>query len=213
MVRPTLFSSLTESATIAAERRRIRKEIRVMRRNLDQRLHRQQSQAICRHLSKLPMLLKSQHIALYLSNDGEVNLYPLLTYLTDIGKNCYLPCLAPHRQRRLWFAPYRPGDRLTPNRFAIPEPRVSVRAMRTAQRVDLILMPLVAFDQLGNRLGMGGGYYDRSLAFLQQRQHWRRPRLMGTAFELQRLPLLPVAKWDIPMHALCTERGVLQFHK
>ena len=74
--------------------------------------------------------------------------------------------------------------------------------------LDLVLVPLVAFDDRGNRLGMGGGYYDQTFAFLSQRQHYRRPTLLGVAYEFQRLVALPVQAWDIPLDGVATEKRV-----
>jgi 5-formyltetrahydrofolate cyclo-ligase len=92
------------------------------------------------------------------------------------------------------------------NRFGIAEPDVNWRHAKPAWALDLILMPLVAFDIQGNRLGMGGGFYDRSLAYLNRRKVWRKPYLMGTAFELQKFTQLPHASWDIPMNGIMTEK-------
>ena len=65
-------------------------------------------------------------------------------------------------------------------------------------------MPLVAFDSSGHRLGMGGGYYDASLAVLQMRSHWHKPRLVGLAHEFQRIDHLAVDEWDVPLHGILT---------
>jgi len=72
------------------------------------------------------------------------------------------------------------------------------------------LMPLVAFDSSGNRMGMGGGFYDRSFAYLRQRRQWCKPHLLGTGFELQRIENLPCQPWDIPLHSVVTERGLCE---
>lgn len=77
--------------------------------------------------------------------------------------------------------------------------------------LDLIILPLVAFDLSGNRLGMGGGFYDRTLSFKHQRCHWKGPKLIGIAHELQRVDLLPVNDWDIPLDAVITEQKLYQF--
>jgi 5-formyltetrahydrofolate cyclo-ligase len=97
--------------------------------------------------------------------------------------------------------------RLQENRFGIPEPCVPARALVRAQLLDLILVPLVAFDASGNRLGMGGGYYDRSLAFVAQRQHWRKPHVVGLAYEFQRVARMPANAWDVPLAAVVTNRS------
>jgi 5-formyltetrahydrofolate cyclo-ligase len=74
-----------------------------------------------------------------------------------------------------------------------------------------VLAPLVAFDRSGNRLGMGGGYYDRSFAYLRHRVHWRRPRLIGYAYGFQEVQALERAHWDVPLSGVVTELGLRLF--
>jgi len=147
----------------------------------------------------------SRRIAFYLANDGEMDPLPLLLRACSMRKHCYLPILDPLAANRLWFVPYRAGDALKPNRFGIPEPVHAPRMRVRAHTLDLILAPLVAFDRRGNRLGMGGGYYDRSLEFLRRRRHWRRPRLYGLAYEFQRVARLRSAAWDIGLDGCFSE--------
>jgi 5-formyltetrahydrofolate cyclo-ligase len=94
------------------------------------------------------------------------------------------------------------------NRYGIPEPSRRTGRQRNAQGLDVLVLPLVGFDGDCNRLGMGGGYYDRSLSYLSQRRHWRRPHLIGVAHECQRVPHVPVCPWDMPLDLVVTERGV-----
>ena len=95
------------------------------------------------------------------------------------------------------------------NRYGIPEPAHPNKARNFPLRsLDLVLMPLVGFDTQGNRLGMGGGYYDRSFAFLHRHSHWRKPHLMGTAYEFQRLSKLDAQPWDVPLDAIVTEANL-----
>lgn len=147
----------------------------------------------------------STRIGLYLPNDGEMDPLPLLHRAWSMRKRCYLPVLDPIGSNRLWFMPYRAGDALTPNRFGIPEPAHAARTRVRADALNLILAPLVAFDRHGHRLGMGGGYYDRSLDFLRRRRYWRRPLLYGIAYEFQRVPALRAAVWDIGLDGCFSE--------
>jgi len=95
---------------------------------------------------------------------------------------------------------------LEPNFYGIPEPRpIELIDPRT---LDLVLTPLVAFDGSGHRIGMGGGYYDRSFAFLRRRRYWRKPHLLGLAYELQKLPAIIPNDWDIPLDAVATEARI-----
>jgi 5-formyltetrahydrofolate cyclo-ligase len=153
----------------------------------------------------------SQRIALYLPNDGEIDPQPLMERIWTAKKRCYLPILSRLRYDRLWFAPYTPDTSLILNRFGIPEPRVPARQWVRAQELDLILMPLVAFDKQGNRLGMGGGFYDKSLAFLRTRRLWRKPHLIGLAHDFQRIGTLETFAWDVPLQAVVTDQAFYQF--
>ena len=153
----------------------------------------------------------SRRIALYLPNDGEIDPQPLMERIWTAKKLCYLPILSRLRHDRLWFAPYTPDTPLTLNRFGIPEPRVPARQWVRAQELDLILMPLVAFDSHGNRLGMGGGFYDKSLAFLRTRCLWRKPHLVGLAHDFQRVEALEPFAWDVPLQAVATDRTLYLF--
>src|SRR5690606_29128219 len=102
------------------------------------------------------------------------------------------------------FHRYRRATPLIENRFGICEPAPG--AARVAPlAVDLLLVPLVAFDDAGVRLGMGAGYYDRYLGRIPPAM---RPRLVGLAHEIQRSPdPLPAAAWDVPLQGVLTEAG------
>ena len=189
------------------QRNALRREMRQRRQALSPQQRRQAALSLLRHFANDPLFLRSRHIALYLPNDGELDLTPLLHRAWQLGKRCYLPVLSPLYHNRLWFAPYRPDSVLIPNRFGIPEPDCPWRDMRRVYSLDLVLTPLVAFDAEGNRLGMGGGYYDRTFAYLQQRRHWKKPRLIGTAYRFQQHSSLPSASWDIPLDGIITEQG------
>jgi len=188
-------------------RQSLRREMRQRRRNLTPRARRTAAQQLARHLGGTPLFHRARHIALYLSNDGEMDLTPLLTLARARGKQCYLPVLSPAFHNRLWFAPWRPHTPLLPNTFGIPEPALPWRAMRPAWALDLVLTPLVAFDPEGNRLGMGGGFYDRTFAYLRQRRHWCKPHLIGVAYRFQQVAALPCQPWDVPLAGVVTEAG------
>jgi 5-formyltetrahydrofolate cyclo-ligase len=163
------------------------------------------AQQLAQHLIHHSVLQNRQHIAAYIAADGEIDPLPLLQQLWMQGKHIYLPVLMPYVRGKLWFAQYRPGDALIPNRFGIPEPqRLQLVAPRN---LDLVLAPLVAFDDAGHRIGMGGGFYDRSFAFLHTRRIWRKPLLIGLAYELQRCRSITPGRWDVPLDGVVTERG------
>ena len=155
--------------------------------------------------------MRSRHIAIYLPADGEIDTNPLIASLCSLGKALYLPILITFSERKLWFSSYKPGDRLVINRFGILEPeRTHFRRIKPVS-LDLVLAPLVAFDDRGHRLGMGGGYYDHSFAFLHTRRCWKKPRLMGLAYEFQRLPHIDAQPWDVPLDAVGTDRRIYHF--
>lgn len=144
----------------------------------------------------------SRRIAFSLANDGEISPHLLLQEAQQRGKQCYLPVLHPVGPARLQFKEWKKGHPLHKNQFGIPEPRDGKRCAPRA--LSLVLMPLVAFDATGNRLGMGKGYYDRTFAFLG-RSASRRPRLLGLAHECQRVEKLEVESWDLPLDGIVTD--------
>ena len=185
----------------------LRKQIRNQRRALSDSEREQAAFLLCERIAASRIYQHSKHIAFYLPNDGEMDLSLLIQHAWQQGKQCYLPVLAEPNTQRLWFIPYTAETKLMPNRFGIPEPvhSNSLRIRKTLS-LDLILMPLVAFDEQGNRVGMGGGYYDRTLAFLRQRKYWHKPNLLGVAYEFQKQQRLKRSPWDIPLHSVATEQ-------
>ncbi|MCR4346039.1 MAG: 5-formyltetrahydrofolate cyclo-ligase [Sulfuricaulis sp.] len=190
------------------EKTELRRSLRARRNALapeDQRL------AADRLASKIigtRLFLTSRRIACYLPNDGEIDTAPVIERIRRLRKTLYLPVISRLSHDRLWFAESKPKTRLVPNRFGIPEPAVKSRDLIRAQELDLILMPLVGFDDRGNRLGMGGGFYDRSLEFLRHRNHWRKPHLLGIAYDFQRVNGLTADPWDIPLQGVITDQTV-----
>jgi 5-formyltetrahydrofolate cyclo-ligase len=194
--------------TAMATRQTLRRQMRWRRR----RVARTERDACALRLAQVavrePMVRNSRRIAVYLPVNGEMDPRPLMNYLCSLGKTLYLPMLAGFSRRRLGFSAYLPGDPLVRNRYGIAEPsRLHARRIKTAA-LDLVLMPLVAFDATGHRLGMGGGYYDYTFAYINRRTRWRKPRLMGLAYEFQRVPFIEPEPWDVNLDAVATERHV-----
>lgn len=150
----------------------------------------------------------SRRIACYLPADGEVDTRDVIERIQRMRKTVYLPVLSRLRADRLWFAALGSETKLAPNRFGILEPRVPARELLRAEELDLILLPLVAFDRDGNRLGRGAGYYDRSLAFLRNRRFLRKPRLLGLAYDFQRVAKIGADPWDVALDGVVTDRAV-----
>ncbi len=176
--------------------------MRQQRRALSATLRQLSARHVALQLAASPLFRAARHIAFYWPSDGEIDLIPVLQRAWACGKTCYLPVV--WRRNRLRFAVCREGDRLTPNRFGIPEPALPVRRLVSALALDLVLMPLVAFDAQGHRLGMGAGFYDRTLAARGWQGRWRRPRLVGVAYDFQRVVKIAPASWDVPLDAVVT---------
>lgn len=186
----------------------LRSQLRQQRRDLSPLQQRQASEALCRQLWRLPAIRRAKHIAFYWPSDGEISPLPLMQRLQRQGKQCYLPVIK--RDKQMQFIRMNQA-KLIQNRFGIPEPLGRVGF--AVKHLDIILMPLVGFDERGGRLGMGGGYYDRALAF-KNRQNWRgKPWLVGLAHDLQKVALLPTESWDIDLAAVVTEKEVFEVRR
>lgn len=190
------------------ERRSIRRLMREHRRNLDARAMRIASDQLRNRLLALPRFRHVRNLAVYLAVDGEISLAPVIEEAWFLGIPVYLPCL---RGARMEFRRYEPNTRLRANRFGIPEPPARPGATIKARYLDTVLAPLVAFDDNGGRLGTGGGFYDRTFAFLRDRNYWKHPTLIGVAYEFQRVPALPLAGWDVPVSAVVTDAATRIF--
>lgn len=184
------------------DRTQLRKQLRAARRALSPTVQRHAARDLTRRLLTLPAIRHARRIALYWPMDGEIDPRPLRHHPRLRTVDFYLPCLQPWPASTLRFARWVRGGRLARNRFGIPEPR-DHRPV-AARDLDVILMPLTCFDARGNRLGMGGGFYDRTLAFA--RAGGRRPQRVGVAHDVQEVPALPVAAWDVPLHHVVTDR-------
>jgi len=196
--------AMTETAPLS--RPQLRRLLRKARRALTPSEQRQAAQGLYRQLAQHPLFRRAKHISLYLPTDGEIDPSLLLRAAQRRGKATYLPVLSAWPRTKMVFQRVRPGEKLLPNRFRILEPRVNIRRQRKVWALDLVLMPLVGFDDEGGRLGMGGGFYDRSLAYLARRQRWRKPTLLGLAHECQKVDRLAQASWDVPMAGTVTNK-------
>ena len=187
--------------------RPLRLQLRQRRRELVAAERINAAQRLARHLLDLDFAPVTGHVAGYWAMDGEIALHAWQLALPPGCTYC-LPVLADDRLR---FAPWRPGEALVPNRFGIPEPALERGALLDAGQMQLVVMPLVGFDTHGHRLGMGGGWYDRT--FATRLEHTAPPWLVGAAFELQRAELPAPATWDVPLDAVCTEAAIHDFRK
>jgi 5-formyltetrahydrofolate cyclo-ligase len=191
------------------DRQSLRMAIRQYRAKQDPAWCEASSALICKHLSETWLYRRAKHIAFYFAQGNEANLDLLICDAWSSHKHVYLPILGLRFSGQLWFVPCQVDTPLYKNRFGIAEPVHAAHTRRTQLRsLDLILMPLVSFDQHGNRLGMGGGFYDKSLASLHtSSNNWTRPKRIGVAYDFQRVESIPGDTWDVPLDAVVTESG------
>lgn len=184
----------------------LRMDMRRRRRLLSKTQQRQAAQNLCRTISRHPALWRARYIACYLPFDGEINTAPIIAKLLQRKKKVYLPTL---HGKRLRFARYQSSSAMRRNRFNISEPRAHGEQL-TPWAVQLIMLPLVAFDAQGRRLGMGAGFYDRTLAFTRYLPKLRKPLLVGLAHQLQQTTALTSEDWDIDLDWVVTDREALR---
>lgn len=186
-----------------------RRALRRVRRDLPRGERDAAQRAVGAVLLAEPALRRARRIGAYFALGGELDLAPYLQAVLGSGREVYLPRLT-GAGGRMRFARYRAGVSLARNRFGIPEPARDAPTV-AARFLDVVLLPLVAFDAIGTRLGSGAGYYDRCFAFRASRRAWHAPLLVGVAFACQEVPPLPRRPWDVPLDAVVTEHGLRRF--
>jgi 5-formyltetrahydrofolate cyclo-ligase len=179
----------------------LRRRIRAQRNALSVRQQRQASRRLLQQMRKSRLLEKTRHIALYWPVKGEIS--PLGITRIAPARDFYLPLLWPNGDNRLMFVRFRPGERLPLNRYRIPEPPLTSRNRRAAWALDAVLLPLIAFDRSGHRIGMGGGFYDRTFTFRRTGRR-SRPRLIGIGHSLQQVDAIDPQPWDVRLDAIVT---------
>ena len=159
---------------------------------------------LCTRLIEIEAYRDAQRIAAYFAVNGEISLHPLIDHALAQGKEIYLPNLD---QQALRFSPYFHEQKMRINRYRLPEPDVGEDEMLAPESLDLVLAPLVVFDAARNRIGMGGGFYDRSFAFRKDPEKVK-PVLVGVAHELQKVDQLVAESWDVRLDLVVTDRAV-----
>ena len=179
-------------------RNQLRQQIRKTRANLTALQQQQAEDSITQQALSLIEAQNAQHIALYVSFDGEISTEKLIKTLWAQDKHVYLPALHPFNPNHLLFLRYLPDTPMLKNKFGIWEPKLNVQSVLPLEELDILFTPLVAFDKQGNRLGMGGGFYDRTL------QNWRNSSFIpvGLAHQCQQVEQLPTEAWDVPLHQI-----------
>jgi 5-formyltetrahydrofolate cyclo-ligase len=187
----------------------LRKQARDARASLPPDYRRFAVRLALRHALRAGLFLKGKRWSFYLPVGEEFDVLPLLNQALHMGKDCYLPITAQRIAQPLRFARLDGRHGLTHNRYGIIEPHT--RELMNARRLDVMLLPLVGFDREGRRLGMGGGYYDATLAYLRSRRRWRKPLLVGVAYACQELKEVPAEPWDVRLDMILTEKGLSRF--
>lgn len=157
---------------------------------------REKSDRICSHLQFSPLFTSAKTILAYFSFRQEPDMSPLFTDSKKIWG--FSRCIEDTLSWHVWT----PGDTLHQGNYGILEPNPTAPQLHPSD-VDLILIPAVACDKYGYRLGYGGGFYDRMLSS----QEWASKPTIGIIFEFAYLPQLPVEPWDKPLQAICTNLG------
>ena len=193
----TILSNRMKS-TQQTLRNQLRQQIRKTRANLTALQQQQAEDSITQQALALIEAQNAQHIALYVSFDGEISTEKLIKTLWAQDKHVYLPVLHPFNPNHLLFLRYLPDTSMLKNKFGIWEPKLNVQNVLPLDELDILFTPLVAFDKQGNRLGMGGGFYDRTL------QHWQKSPFIpvGLAHQCQQVEQLPTEAWDVPLHQI-----------
>lgn len=178
----------------------IRQSCQLVRKKLSFDYQRKVSAMVCDNIRKLEEYRYAKRIALYQSVNGEIDLGNLWRSAPLQGKYCYFPTL--NEDNTLCFLPATPASTFQTNRFGIDEPHIDRELALAPDQLDLILTPLLAFDQKGTRVGMGAGYYDRTLASC-------RPKILaGVAYEFQRQSFIETQAWDVPLDMVITESNI-----
>ncbi|MDC0610631.1 5-formyltetrahydrofolate cyclo-ligase [Vibrio sp.] len=191
---------------IQQTRQEFRQHIRKQRRDLSTSEQLLASRNLIQQCTQLTEVENGQHFALYLSIDGELDTHPLIEWMWNNNKSIYLPVIHPFSKGQLLFLKYQKDTEMVSNRYGILEPRLKKDDIIPVNQLDIIFTPLVGFDRRGHRLGMGGGYYDRTLEPWFNTAQGAIP--IGLAHDCQFVDELPIESWDIPLPKIVTPTNI-----
>jgi len=191
-----------------ADRGVLRKTLRERRASLGAAERIAAATAIVEHLEQIPEFITDERIAGYWAVCGELPLAGIIGGLRARGQSYHLPIISD--DGRLRFAPWRPGNEIVVNRYGIPEPVAAPNELIEADAIDVVLVPLLGFDRRGHRLGFGGGYYDRTFAFLRERARPAKPVLVGIGYAAQEIAGIEPQPWDVALDYIVTERELVE---
>ncbi len=199
-------SNLNSLSNLTNLRKRLKKQRATLSKTEQQALSRQ----AVSHLRRSRLFRSARNIAIYLPVRGEAD-PTSLRLCAHSYQRFYLPVLSPSSSQGLIFVEWSSTTRFRQNRFNIPEPLMASSPTLAPAKLDLVITPLLGFDHHGSRLGMGGGFYDRSFAFKRRRQPQTSPRLVGFAYQFQQVAQLDRQPWDVPLDAICTNTQLISF--
>lgn len=208
-----MFTSRLKTSNEKA-RASVRDTIRVKRKMLTATFQQEASKSLLCSLIQEKSVQKAEHIAIYLAVNGELDLQPFIKWCWQQNKQTYVPVVHPFSAGNLLFLHYHNNSKMVLNQYKIKEPALDVRDIKPVNTLDIILTPLVAFDSSGARIGMGGGYYDRTLAqwYKQYTKQIRfNPIPIGIAHDCQHVENVPVETWDIPLPKIITPSHTFNF--
>jgi 5-formyltetrahydrofolate cyclo-ligase len=200
-------SGVTPGQSPAQARKALRAALRAKRRAVTPEFRARAGRQVARNVDRVFRLRPGLRVAIYASFREELDSGPLIRLGRKRGCRIFLPRIDP-RTIRMHFVESTVGAHETVNHLGIVEPK-GTKPIR-ARWLDLVLLPLVGFDAHGMRLGMGGGYYDRTFAYRNRHVAWRGPRLVGVAYSFQQVPAIGREWHDVPLDAVVTEAGVIR---
>jgi len=187
---------------------RIREHLKLKRKNLSQKRSHDISHAISEKIIGSKWLSQYRNVGIYYPANGEVNTLPLIDYMWSINQQVFLPVI---NNKNLQFGRLDPDSQLKKNYFGIPEPAIKKETQISTNHLDMVFVPLVAFDLNGFRIGMGSGYYDRTFEKRLTIKDRKIPALIGLAYEFQKQECLNPQPWDVPLDMVVTELKIYKF--
>lgn len=209
--RDHLVAACTTASGMTSTRDQLRRDMRAARRRIAPSARVNAARRIAAMADRANLLRPGTRVAVYHAYGHEADALPLTKRAWRRGCQVFLPVITHRRASRMEFFRFEPHTQLRRNAFGIPEPDASTAKRIPARHLDIIFMPLVAFDDRGWRLGSGAGFYDRCVHHLRPARRWRRPKLIGIAYAQQHVDRLAASPWDIPMDAVITERYFKRF--
>lgn len=185
----------------------LRKEISLKRKNLSKKERLDSEESLVQLWESVGDSYKKNKVALYWPINGEVATNALISYFFSNGSKCFLPVISNNEENKLIdFALFEEQSRLVKNRFGIPEPNKS--KIIDLNQLDIIFLPCVCFDSRGNRIGMGGGFYDKTLSYLSKKE---KTKLIILAYDFQEVESCFPESHDIKADACLTPNQYLNF--